>query len=230
MLNQIIKKDVESNNINFNKSVFNLTATCFVMINNNERTLATFTGASEYLSESFFKNSIKKISGINLVYINLDTWSLKCINNILKLKSKIVLNLFSEIILPTIDKSILKRIFDCSSIIVGNKLEILEFGKLIFGFELDLKRCIQMLTRFDKFIICTDGNKSVKYATQDFYKEKSVEKIELENLNTCGAGDAFAAGVLIGIYKNYKHDDIVNKGMELARKWIIEKSDDHLNQ
>lgn len=221
----LINPGIKNGKCHEKKTLIDKTATCFVMLYKNERTLATFLGASDFLSKSYLTACVSKYPDIKLIYIHLDAWAFDCIPFILEMGAKIVMNLFSEFILPKIGKNNLKLFYGRASVIIGNRFEILEFGRQIFNYEFDLKRCIEMLARPDKLVICTDGKNMIRYATACVFKEIDVTPIKMQHLNTCGAGDAFAAGVLIEIYNNQNRDNVINRGIECARKWILEMSE-----
>ncbi|KAM0686392.1 hypothetical protein COBT_002384 [Conglomerata obtusa] len=221
---------ISSDVIDYNLEKINCkTAECRVLLNNNERSLVTELGAANKLSLQFLKGNLAKILQARVIYIcaffvSAMPENSEFILDTVKMNQILVFNLSFFGVLKNLDIEMLKRIFYKSKIIIGNRDEFLAFYKIFYCEEpVDDEEMIFRLG-LDKFIICTNGESRVIYNFNGQIKSIEIEKINLKILDTCGAGDYFAAGVIYSFYEDGNIENAIKQGNLWAKEFIIQNS------
>ncbi|KAM0676365.1 hypothetical protein GVAV_000330 [Gurleya vavrai] len=205
------------------------TAVCEVFLNNNDRSLVTNLGAANSLTIEFIEKQKFYIDSAEMIYIcaffasAMPECCLFFIKNILK-EQTLVFNLSYHGLLKDIDRKLLKMIFDRSNIIIGNKNEFVAFYEIFFNeILLDDKEKIRKISK-GKLVMCTDGDKQVVFCENDNIKKIMVNEIGLKYLDTCGAGDYFAAGAISSLIDKKSIEEAVLCGISWAKEQIYKNS------
>lgn len=205
------------------------TALCSVLINRSERSLVTNLGAANKLSTDFIRKTFPSVCEAKFLYVSgffasampdNAKWVLEHFNH-----SKIIFNLSYNQILDKINIDLLNEIVAKSHVLIGNSEEFESLSRLLWN-EINENRMYKF--SMDKIIVITDGKKStICYSSG----RKSLHKVEYigSNIDTCGAGDYFAAGFIAGLYDNKSLEESIEQGHEWARENILINTAD-LNQ
>lgn len=107
----------------------------------------------------------------------------------------------------------LRKIVDGCSVIVLNKEE----AQYLTG-RIDQKEIIKLLQKYARIVVITDGaNGAVAFDGEKFY---SIIPNKIKVVESTGAGDAFASGVVAGLMQNYHLDVALQMGMAEAESVI----------
>ncbi|EPR78931.1 Adenosine kinase [Spraguea lophii 42_110] len=208
------------------------TMTCYIMIKDCFRSMATTQPLK--LSIDFIQERINDILKYNIFYLSLFMYfsNKEIIDFILKLNHHmLVLNLA-----PIIENYKLfdeiQLIIERSKIIVGNREEFKKLSKLFFKVEENnytdniLEEYFQVNSK-TTFLICTDGDKDIMYTDNNNIYYLKPKKINEKDIFTCGAGDAFCAGVLDAFIEGKSSKNIVENGYKYSYEWIIKKTKEY---
>ena len=107
----------------------------------------------------------------------------------------------------------LRKIIDGCTVLVLNKEE----SQFLTG-KIDQKEIIKLLQEYSRIVVITDGaNGAVAYNGEKFY---SILPNRIKVVETTGAGDAFASGVVAGLMQNKTLDFALQMGMAQAESVI----------
>jgi len=200
----------------------NPTGLCISMVyDKGERTMVASRGANDHLKRDEVRSCIGEITDSKIVYFSgYSLLSRRNVESILfaieechKQNCKIYFNPgapnlikkhFKEIIHDFVDVLIL-NVEETKTMTGKNKLE--EFSKVLSGMV-------------DTAVI-TMGKSGCIVPKGDRYMDVGTEK--LNALDTTGAGDAFAAGFIVGKLKGRGDTDCARLGNEVAAKFLREK-------
>lgn len=118
---------------------------------------------------------------------------------------------------PFYNRDILKEILEVTEILKLNEEEINEISG-IFKIDGDMKlKMIRMSDKFNIPVICTTmGEKgAILFFNNNFY---SAEAEKVEVVDTVGAGDAFAAGLIKGFMDNLPSAEVLSLANHLGGK------------
>lgn len=200
------------------------TAECTVFLNNNKRSMVVTLDAANCLSCKFIKENVSSIRIAKIIYLcgffaadmpeNAE-WIVDQVQS-----QKLIFNLSNEVPLEIMNRNLLGKIFNKSKVIIGNYDEMKKLKELIFPEYPSVQYMMQEISREDKVIISTNGEKEICFADGGMTKNLPPKDIDMENLDTCGAGDYFAAGFIAAYYKDEKTEECVKTGIEWAGKYI----------
>ncbi|TBU08944.1 adenosine kinase [Hamiltosporidium magnivora] len=228
---KILENELDILNIKYSFEIFdnNRTAKCFVLLNGRQRSLVTDLGASTCLSLKYVdtclcnlpKNVFFYMSGFMIAaHLELSFHIL----DILK-KNQLILNLSSYTLFSGSEYFFIKKYFDISNVVVGNFEEFYSFYKRVFGKEpINIRQILVELGYKNQTLICTDGGKDIYYTKNGKVYSSKIDKYLGDNVDTCGAGDAFAAGILYGFYKKYSIEEIIQIGKDWSEEYILENT------
>jgi len=108
---------------------------------------------------------------------------------------------------------------------VGNFSEITAFYKKLKNVEeSDIVTIMKGLSQRNKIIICTNDALPTLFCDRGIFGSVTVKMVDLPIVDSCGAGDAFAAGFLFSLQKQLSVRECVETGNVWARNFIIENS------
>jgi adenosine kinase len=240
-----VRKTIEKTRIKSHLEVIEggRTAECIVLINGQNRSLVTSLGASEMISKRFVmeRERISLLKKAGVFYITAFMLC-SCPNVVKALVEFLTNNQYfcfnlgaSSIYDPEGRKGIvshIKDIYGKINCIIGNADEFAAFYEAMFGGEgkdIGTKEILKKLAVGGKAVVCTNADKPTYYSVGSMFGKISVERIprsEKTVIDTCGAGDAFAAGFISKYGENPKGHlvEYIGKGHEWARNYIVENS------
>jgi sugar/nucleoside kinase (ribokinase family) len=139
---------------------------------------------------------------------------------------RLCLNLSAPSLYGSNSLPILKEVYEKADCILGNFDEFKSFYKNISGKDAaDIDVVVRELTMGEKIIVCTNGGDPIVYSDGMVFGILPVEKIESKNIDTCGAGDAFAAGFLSSYYNDRAGlENNIQVGHQWAKEFIEQNS------
>ncbi|KAJ8913210.1 hypothetical protein NQ315_016152, partial [Exocentrus adspersus] len=208
------------------------TGMCAVLLTEDNRSLVTHLGASEFFS---FNDADKELweDEMTAKYLYLSAFLIRAnlksmkdlITHYLERDNFIILNLAASFVCNKYPNEI-NYLFKNSSMVFGNESEYVAFAKLFDIPTADLK---DMLIKINKsfcnnptrILIMTRGSKSVIVLNNDVAEEFPTERIDEEKIvDTNGAGDAFVGGFLTQFVKGKTIPECVKCGMWAAEEVI----------
>lgn len=205
----------------------------FVILKDSGRVLCLFLDATNHMRPFFIKERESIINKASIAYISvfLFWWNHETCFNFLRALNNdciVVLNLASDTlynpdIIGFIDKLLAK-----TKVIVGNESEALRFFEIKFNRKITVEEGLKRISRDGKVMICTNGSKDVMYVVEDKIHTQKIPSSESVFKDTCGAGDFFVAGVLVGLHKSYDIHKCVEMGIYYATN-KLEKNNESLN-
>lgn len=182
---------------------------CLVMVDGQgERTFFTHEKLDREISVEMLSRILAMdfesvyITGYFLVKTSVDSNKLKLIKGLSDKGAKILFD--PGAIVGEIDQALLEQVIKLSDILTPNKFEVQEINGRI---ENDLKNIIKDTC----FLIEKDGGKELSITLGNQVFSKSPYKTEI--VDTTGAGDSFAAGVLYGLSQDFDIEKAVEVGM-----------------
>ncbi len=190
-------------------------ATILSSLKDKDRIIFVHKGASADLSVNDFKTAALKVQWIYLA--SLMGKSFQVARYIVKHKKEKVKLLFNpSLYLAKRGKKSLQAILKATEILVLNKEEAQALLKN------DSENFIVLLKRLQhcgpKIVIITDGSKKMWALTEEYIY--SLTPPDVKVVCSTGAGDAFTAGFLAGIIKNYSFADALKLGQVNATSVI----------
>lgn len=210
------------------------TGHCFIILKKSKRILCTWQGASEHMRPSFIEQNRDVIGQAQIAYLSVFIVSfdhntvelfLKCLRKDIVL----VINLGSEKLYRDDTMGFIDTLLKDAKVIIGNKSETNALITKKFGPSVSMEEGINQIAQNETVFICTDGPQNVKYAYKgEIYEVKVPTSKQVFN-DTCGAGDSFAAGVLVGLHEKQAIRECVELGIKYASE-TLEKNEQNLNE
>lgn len=201
------------------------TGFCHVLLNNNERSMVTYSGAANKLTLEFIKANYFNVKNAKYVYIcgffmlSMPENAEWVLNNFKH--SNIIFNLSNDDVIKKIDTKLLKKTINDSIVIIGNKNEFSALADILKIKFTDYEMC-QLSVNKNLFV--TNGNNPI-YSFSNM-KMNIYDVCDIgSDLDTCGAGDYFAAGAISGIYEDKTIEECVLLGNKWARESIIHNTE-----
>ncbi|WP_432662409.1 carbohydrate kinase family protein [Wukongibacter baidiensis] len=175
------------------------TGFCLVLLDESgERTFLTYKGCEEKISEDILQNP--EINNMAYVYITgyymLSTEykevKLSLLRTLRNNGSKLIFDPGSMV--DQIEDDFLRQILELSHIIMPNKSEL---RKLETKLKIDNGFTKWCLNNNFELVVEKDGSKELKAYTKD--NQFSVSPYKVKSVDTTGAGDSFAAGLIYGL-------------------------------
>lgn len=218
------------NNIDYSLEVVKgqKTARCNVFLSNmQDRFLLTNLGAATCLSDAYIDKHKACLLKSKIVYFSMFiVLKQKKIQKLIaeEIKDQIlVINLSDANIIKT-NKKVTTLCFEKADYIVGNRDEVASLYSIIFegmGGEFTPE---SFLTFKSKKIIVTNGNQPTYYLSDEIMETSECSQFHNLTIDTNGAGDSFAAGLVYGIYHNFSLKESIMTGHEWAHEHIIKNS------
>ncbi|KAF7684483.1 Adenosine kinase [Astathelohania contejeani] len=202
------------------------TAICYVFIYGINRSLATYLGAANQLTLFHFNKCQIYLSQSKYVYITGFMLQACPLIGSALLNSITDQRIFLNLSATAITTPLLMKAYFLANYVIGNKDE---YNHLL-GINLENNLFLEKKRNFEfdqKVLIITNGPKDTIY----FKGNKQMDIIKVKNhtetlLDTCGAGDAFAAGFIAGIAKDLDIGDAIREGHKWAYRYIDEMTTD----
>ncbi len=172
-----------------------------------DRIIFVHKGASQELNLSDWEAAPKQMEWIYLASLTGHAFYLarKIADFAKKNKIKLILN--PSLYLAQTGKKHLHQILQATTLLVLNKEE----AQAIVGKKGEIPKLLKVLHQLGpKSVVITDGPRKL-YALHEG-KEHSLTPPEVKIKDSTGAGDAFTAGLLAGIIKNYSFADALRLG------------------
>jgi len=201
------------------------TGTCLVLITpDSERTMCTFLGIAEKISDKDIDENAVKNSG--LIFLEGYMWDegepKKAFNKAISISKKKAMSLSDQFCVERHKKSFFDLVNNKLDITFANEQEILSL--------IDAKNFNEVISfgkQLGKLLIITRGKKGSIAIKKNEVIECDSEK-NLKIVDLTGAGDLFAAGFLHGHINNLSIKKSLEKGTEMSSK-IIQKIGARLN-
>ena len=214
--------DLKANNIDFIENRGNLkTGICLVLVSEDaQRTMLTYLGSAPFINQEQISES--SFDGVKYFLTEGYLWDNE--NTIAAVKKCIEI----------VKKKGIKFAFSASDFFCVDRhkddfLNILKESDIFFANADEAKRlantdsvdeAINSLSEKNNFLAITDGKEGANLiVNQKKYFFPSIPDIKL--VDTTGAGDNFAAGVLSGIVQDKSIDETGKLGIDLAGKVIV---------
>jgi len=195
------------------------TGTCIVLITpDNERTMCTFLGSSETISENDINENVVKNSDISILegYLWDSNDSKLVFKKIIKNSKKKVISLSDKFCVERHQKDFFDLVKNHIDIVFANEQEILTLLDTN-----DLKRVIDFCKTLKKLVVVTRSDKGSMAILDDEVNECTAKQ-NLKIIDLTGAGDLFLAGFLDAYIKKKNLKECLSIGTEMASK-IIQK-------
>jgi len=195
------------------------TGTCIVLITpDNERTMCTFLGSSETISENDINENVVKNSDISILegYLWDSNDSKLVFKKIIKNSKKKVMSLSDKFCVERHQKDFFDLVKNHIDIVFANEQEILTLLDTN-----DLKRVIDFCKTLKKLVVVTRSDKGSMAILDDEVNECTAKQ-NLKIIDLTGAGDLFLAGFLDAYIKKKNLKECLSIGTEMASK-IIQK-------
>ena len=169
------------------------TGTCIVLITpDNERTMCTFLGSSETISENDINENVVKNSDISILegYLWDSNDSKLVFKKIIKNSKKKVISLSDKFCVERHQKDFFDLVKNHIDIVFANEQEILTLMDTN-----DLKRVIDFCKTLKKLVVVTRSDKGSMTILDDEVNECTAKQ-NLKIIDLTGAGDLFLAGFL----------------------------------
>eukprot|EP00792_Barthelona_sp_PAP020_P014228 TRINITY_DN991_c0_g1_i1.p1 TRINITY_DN991_c0_g1~~TRINITY_DN991_c0_g1_i1.p1 ORF type:complete len:350 (+),score=108.07 TRINITY_DN991_c0_g1_i1:36-1052(+) len=215
------------------------TGQCAALINENERSLVAFLGASEHLSANYLQHlqrtnlftNAKIIYTTGYVLVHSADSLLNIARSTLQYESIFSLNLAAEYILEVPQYlQALMNLLPYTQYLFGNESEVLAFAKAQNWKITSIKQISQRISNLpkafqgDRFVIVTQGVKDTIVCRGLDVFEFPVNAIDIEKIvDTNGAGDSFTGGFLSKLIENGSLEECVQLGHQAA-SYIIQKT------
>ncbi|ELQ76686.1 putative pfkB family carbohydrate kinase [Trachipleistophora hominis] len=218
----------------FEKIAARGTGRCFIGLKRSKRILCTWLDASELMEPFFIEKNKNIVEQARIAYLStfIISFNINTVHSFLKYLNDsvtLVINLGSEKLYSDDNMMFIQMLLKNAKVIIGNKSEANALIEKTLGGSVSTERGMAEISRKGTLFICTNGPESVKYAFNGEIHEVEVSKGRQVFQDTCGAGDAFAAGVLVGLYNNQATGECVKLGVEYALT-TLEKNDKKLKK
>jgi len=195
------------------------TGTCIVLITpDNERTMCTFLGSSETISENDINENVVKNSDISILegYLWDSNDSKLVFKKIIKNSKKKVISLSDKFCVERHQKDFFDLVKNHIDIVFANEQEILTLLDTN-----DLRKVIDFCKTLKKLVVVTRSDKGSMAILDDEVNECTAKQ-NLKIIDLTGAGDLFLAGFLDAYIKKKNLKECLSIGTEMASK-IIQK-------
>lgn len=239
---QYLRDCLASSNINYSLEVANnhTTAKCNVFLSNfQDRFLITNLGAADHLTDQYIEKHLKSLLKSKIIYL-----SMFIVLKIPKIQKMIAEEITNQILVINLsdanvikkDKAITKLCFTKAHYVVGNRDEVESLYSIIFEEEQNTEFSPESFLAFkSKKIVVTNGDQPTYYLYNEMIESSECSVINIlppvtgslnepTPIDTNGAGDSFAAGLVYGIYNDYSLKDSILVGHQWAREYIISNS------
>ena len=217
---KIFKKDMSDNSIIYrtrflDKDNTESTGKCIVLITpDKERTMNTYLGATEFLTdldvdeELIAKSEWLYLEGYRFDGKESKTAFFKALSIAKKYKTKISLTLSDSFCVDRHREDFLQLIEEID-LLFCNKNELMSLYKLE-----NINKALGKASRHIKMMACT-SDKLGAYLW-DGFTMKLINTREIKEVDTTGAGDAFAAGFLYGMVSSFSLMNCTSFGNKIA--------------
>lgn len=179
----------------------------------NDRTILTFKGINDSLETKDFDWT--SLNTKWFYFSSMMNTSFKTLEQIAKFARKEGISYAFNPSLYLAQQGLrsLKKILDGCTVLILNKEE----SQFLTG-KIDQKEIIKLLQEYSRIVVITDGaNGAVAYNGEKFY---SILPNKIKVVETTGAGDAFASGVVAGLMENKTLNVALQMGMAQAESVI----------
>lgn len=200
----------------------NPTGLCISMVyDKGERTMVANRGANDYLKKEEIKSCIERIIDSKIVYFssysllsekNMES-ILYAIERCCRQNCEIYFNPGAPNLIKEEFKSI---IFDFVNVLILNIEEAKSMTK-----KNEIKDIIKSISDMVNVVVITMGEGGCVVSRSGDYAAIPTRKVRV--VDTTGAGDAFAAGFIVGKLKGRGDTDCARLGNEVAAKFLREK-------
>ena len=218
-------QDLENLNIDFiSKPSQGDSGTCIVLITpDGERTMLTTLGCSPFLKEELI--SEKAISTAKIVYIEGYLWDSPITINVVKKIIELAKRNQTKIAFSTSDMFCVDRHKDDFIKLIENDIDILFCNEqeaiAIYGDKYkEIYKISDQLKKQCEFVAITLGSRGSILSRNFGENSVNISAVDCQVLDTTGAGDAYAAGVLHGIIKGNNLFEIGNNASKIASEVI----------
>lgn len=213
---EIILKELKNENVDFlGKIKEGNTGYSVVLPSHNDRTILVYKGVNDYLEKKDIDfNKIKSN------WLIVSTMMGKSFETIIKISDygrknniKIALNISSYLA----EKGLffLSKLLKNTDILILNREELELLTK-----DSKIQISIKKLSKYSSgIIVVTDGNKAIRAFDRNKTYTKKIKT--LHPVNKTGAGDAFAAGFIYGIFKDKNVEDALSFGHREASSVLL---------
>ena len=242
---EILKSAMKMANVNalYSENETLPTGKCAVLIHENKRTLVPFLSASTKYPSSHFDSIWDQVISAEAYFIPAYFFTTneavidKLWSHVKDTKKIMALSLAADFWINLVPQLYLKFL-KCFNVVVGNETELDAISKLL-GFATtiplskeDRDKCIVQFAKYPtennmpRTVVITSGCDPItvcKYdaATnvQEFFKSNVTKIDPHEIVDTNGAGDAFAGGLMMGLCKGKELKECVEAGKYCS--WVV---------
>lgn len=209
------------------------TAECKVLINSDKRSMITNIGAANHLLLGFIASDLQLIYDAEIIYLcgffvaSMPENAEYIISKIEK--QKFIFNLSHESVLNKIECGFLCKIIAKSNVVMGNLDEMKQLKDILYPKYDSVESMMASEAKNGKIFVSTNAEKEVYYSQNGQCGKVHAKQIRLKSLDTCGAGDYFAAGFISAYYSKI---ECAKTCAEIGCEWasdFIEKSSLELN-
>jgi len=172
----------------------------------NDRTILTFKGINDQLSVSDFDWNALNTKWLYFSSMMSQSW--KTLEKIAKFARKNGVNYAFNPSMYLAQQGLrsLRKVIDGAAVLILNKEE----SQALVGKNVD-KEVLKLLQEYARIVVVTDGaNGAQAFDGEKFY---SILPNRIKVVETTGAGDAFAAGVVAGLMQGQKLDKSLQIGL-----------------
>ena len=208
-------KGYKIKNICLHKSKHNTDAATIISSSlEKDRVIYVHKGASLDLKVGDFKKSQLKAKWIYLASLMKQSWKTAVLIAKYSQENKINLLFNPSLYLARKGKNFLKPVLQATDILVLN----LQEAQALLNMKIKVRDLLVKLSELGpRIVVITNGAKTLHAYNGRFY---SSPPPEINVVNTAGSGDAFTAGFLAGVIRNFPFSESIKQGQAQASSVI----------